>query len=572
MTMRLVEGSDLRTLMTERGHARRPSLAVAHRPRCGRGSGRRARERPGAPRRQAWERPPRGRTSRPPRLSHRLRADEEDGIYRRGLDGDRSVRRDVRLRRPRADPARHQRCSVAGPRPALGRDLHILTRVGHHAGRFGLMDSLRAIAALSIVAYHVAPRAGAFDSELALDLSAQLSTGVALFFLISGFLLYRPFVVAHAEGERFPNVRRLRLAALPAHRARLLGGADRDRAADRPRGLRPPAALLRLRADLLAERRLRRHPGGLDAVHRGLLLRLPSALRPRRAPRGRARARLRVAGRDDGADRAVRASGSPGATAGTYADSELVHTSLNTLPAYLDWFAVGMGLAVVSAWLAGRRADAGRGAARGAGPRRGLGARRGGAGGQRVVLGAALLRPGAHRGLRRRRRARDRADLRVRVHPAGDLRRLRRRHGPPGAGLAGAALARDGLLRHLPVAGGGDRPGGRALAAGQRLHGAEPVVGAGRLRRLHRRRRAELVRPGAPRAVAAQAGAAPATPPPPPARRRRRPRASRPRCTSRRTDRRSRSAPGRGRSRPRASRGRTPVRPPPPGSPGGPAG
>ena len=39
-------------------------------------------------------------------------------------------------------------------------------------------------------------------------------------------------------------------------------------------------------------------------------------------------------------------------TAGTYADGELVHTSLNTLPAYLDWFAVGMGLALVSAWLA----------------------------------------------------------------------------------------------------------------------------------------------------------------------------------------------------------------------------
>ena len=78
--------------------------------------------------------------------------------------------------------------------------------MGHHAGRFGLMDSLRAIAALSIVAYHVAPRAGAFDDEFALDLSAQLSTGVALFFLISGFLLYRPFVIAHAQGERFPDV------------------------------------------------------------------------------------------------------------------------------------------------------------------------------------------------------------------------------------------------------------------------------------------------------------------------------------------------------------------------------
>ena len=57
------------------------------------------------------------------------------------------------------------------------------------AGRFPLMDSLRAIAALAIVAYHVAPHAGAFRSEFATAITAQLSTGVALFFLISGCLL-----------------------------------------------------------------------------------------------------------------------------------------------------------------------------------------------------------------------------------------------------------------------------------------------------------------------------------------------------------------------------------------------
>ena len=87
------------------------------------------------------------------------------------------------------------------------------------------MDSLRAIAALAIVAYHVAPHAGAFRSEFTTAVSAQLSTGVALFFLISGTLLYRPFVLAHATGERPPDVRayawRRFLRIVPAYWAAL---------------------------------------------------------------------------------------------------------------------------------------------------------------------------------------------------------------------------------------------------------------------------------------------------------------------------------------------------------------
>src|SRR3954464_9754345 len=93
------------------------------------------------------------------------------------------------------------------------------------SGRFPLMDSLRAIAALSIVGYHVAPHAGAFENDVTTALAAQLSSGVALFFLISGCLLYRPFVVAHATGEAFPSVRayawRRFLRIVPAYWAAL---------------------------------------------------------------------------------------------------------------------------------------------------------------------------------------------------------------------------------------------------------------------------------------------------------------------------------------------------------------
>ena len=71
--------------------------------------------------------------------------------------------------------------------------------------RFPLFDSLRAIAALSVVAFHVTaisqvsgtPQPGGWSG----DLLRQLAGGVTVFFLISGFLLYRPFVVARLGGR-----------------------------------------------------------------------------------------------------------------------------------------------------------------------------------------------------------------------------------------------------------------------------------------------------------------------------------------------------------------------------------
>ena len=54
---------------------------------------------------------------------------------------------------------------------------------------------------------------------------ARLDVGVTVFFLISGFLLYRPFVESPGERPRQAPHRCLRMAALPADRARLLGRA-----------------------------------------------------------------------------------------------------------------------------------------------------------------------------------------------------------------------------------------------------------------------------------------------------------------------------------------------------------
>jgi peptidoglycan/LPS O-acetylase OafA/YrhL len=73
--------------------------------------------------------------------------------------------------------------------------------------RFPLFDSLRAIAALTVVAFHAAYYQGYLAPGHALSrYFAQLNVGVAIFFVISGFLLYRPFVQARHSRAGFPGV------------------------------------------------------------------------------------------------------------------------------------------------------------------------------------------------------------------------------------------------------------------------------------------------------------------------------------------------------------------------------
>jgi peptidoglycan/LPS O-acetylase OafA/YrhL len=87
--------------------------------------------------------------------------------------------------------------------------------------RFPLFDSLRAIAATSILVKHAA-----FASEAARQgwygaVVDKLFVGVTIFFVISGFLLYRPFVRARFHGVAPPRVRdyarRRALRIVPAY-------------------------------------------------------------------------------------------------------------------------------------------------------------------------------------------------------------------------------------------------------------------------------------------------------------------------------------------------------------------
>jgi peptidoglycan/LPS O-acetylase OafA/YrhL len=75
--------------------------------------------------------------------------------------------------------------------------------------RFPLFDSLRGVAVLSVLTFHVASITGALNARVVGDLLAVLGNpALVLFYVISGFLLYRPFVAARAAGRRLPRLAR----------------------------------------------------------------------------------------------------------------------------------------------------------------------------------------------------------------------------------------------------------------------------------------------------------------------------------------------------------------------------
>jgi peptidoglycan/LPS O-acetylase OafA/YrhL len=79
--------------------------------------------------------------------------------------------------------------------------------VNARADRFPLFDSLRAVAALSVLAFHASFISRVFTSGSFVEpYASHLDVGVTVFFLISGFLLYRPFVRARVRGDRSPHV------------------------------------------------------------------------------------------------------------------------------------------------------------------------------------------------------------------------------------------------------------------------------------------------------------------------------------------------------------------------------
>lgn len=94
------------------------------------------------------------------------------------------------------------------------------------APRFPLLDSVRALAAISVVVYHTTWGGLRLDPALA-PLGMRLNVvGVPMFMALSGFLLYRPFLAARRRGTSPPSLRRYAigrvLRLVPAYWAALL--------------------------------------------------------------------------------------------------------------------------------------------------------------------------------------------------------------------------------------------------------------------------------------------------------------------------------------------------------------
>jgi peptidoglycan/LPS O-acetylase OafA/YrhL len=87
--------------------------------------------------------------------------------------------------------------------------------------RMPALDAVRAIGAVAVLAYHVGFDTGLSVRGLWSGLLARLDVGVAIFFVLSGFLLFRPYVHAVALGRRRPGAGRYlwrrALRILPAY-------------------------------------------------------------------------------------------------------------------------------------------------------------------------------------------------------------------------------------------------------------------------------------------------------------------------------------------------------------------
>ena len=74
---------------------------------------------------------------------------------------------------------------------------------GH--ARFPLIDGVRAIAALTIFAFHVSFHLGLLSSGFVSNLLGNLNVGVPIFFVVSGFLIYRPFIASRFAAKPAPQ-------------------------------------------------------------------------------------------------------------------------------------------------------------------------------------------------------------------------------------------------------------------------------------------------------------------------------------------------------------------------------
>lgn len=223
--------------------------------------------------------------------------------------------------------------------------------------RFAALDGVRAVAALAVLCTHVGFASGrSVGGTPFAPLLSRLDFGVTLFFLLSGFVIYRPFVSAGYAGRPQPGTRRFYIRRA----ARILPGYWLVVTVTLAALTLRPARI----GDWLSYLTLAQTYNGYDldpsltqmwtlSVELSFYLLVPAfagwvARRARGGPAVLIRRQLILLAVLGAVAVAANVLGNQAATPGL--------RSLVWLPANLDWFALGMLLAVVSA-------------AQGAGPR-----------------------------------------------------------------------------------------------------------------------------------------------------------------------------------------------------------
>lgn len=217
-------------------------------------------------------------------------------------------------------------------------------------GRFPALDGLRAIAVLAVMATHVGFQTGQTNRGVVGAVLARGDIGVTVFFLLSGFLLWTPFVRGHLSARPAPATRPFllnrALRILPAYWVLLAVVLPTlDRHVITPGKVLSQVLLLQVypRGHLL---------GGLTqtwslAVEATFYLALPllallTQARTRRSPTDQLRVELRLL--------AAMVVVALGWTVLTRQGAVDPHVGPLWLPQYLDWFALGMVLAVGRCW------------------------------------------------------------------------------------------------------------------------------------------------------------------------------------------------------------------------------